>query len=98
LYGYEVNVAYTGPEGVKAAEKWTPDVVLCDIGLPGLDGYAVVSRLRQNPATAKARMIAVTGYGSEADRRRSEKAGFDQHLIKPVDPEALQQVLAAVGG
>jgi PAS domain S-box-containing protein len=96
LYGYEVNVAYTGPEGVEAAEQWTPDVVLCDIGLPGLDGYAVVSKLRQNPATANARMIAVTGYGTEADRRRSKTAGFDQHLIKPVDPEALQQVLAAL--
>jgi PAS domain S-box-containing protein len=96
LFGYEVNVAYTGPEGVQAAEKWTPDVVLCDIGLPGLDGYAVVSKLRQNPATANARMIAVTGYGSEADLLRSKTAGFDQHLIKPVDPEALQQVLAAL--
>jgi PAS domain S-box-containing protein len=96
LYGYEVNVAYTGPEGIQAAEKWIPDVVLCDIGLPGLDGYAVVSKLRQNPATAKARMIAVTGYGTEEDRRRSEQAGFDQHLIKPVDPEALQQVLASL--
>ncbi len=96
LYGYEVTVAYTGPEGVKAAEEWQPDVVLCDIGLPGLDGFGVASRLRQNPSTAKARLIAVTGYGGEYDRHRTQAAGFDQHMVKPVDPEALQHALAVV--
>jgi PAS domain S-box-containing protein len=96
LYGYEVMVAYSGPAGVKTAEAWKPDVVLCDIGLPGMDGYGVVGQLRRNPATATARMIAVTGYGSEDDRRRTQEAGFDQHMVKPVDPDALRQVLVEV--
>ena len=89
LYGYEATVAYTGPGGVKAAEQWQPDVVLCDIGLPRMDGYEVARRLRQNPSTAKARLIAVTGYGAEDDRRRSREVGFEAHLVKPVDPEQL---------
>jgi CheY-like chemotaxis protein len=94
LYGYEVTVAYAGPDGVAAAVRWHPDVVLCDIGLPGLDGYGVAGALRGNPATARARLIAVTGYGHDEDRRRSKEAGFDTHLVKPVDPQALQEVLA----
>jgi CheY-like chemotaxis protein len=97
LYGYEVTVAYTGPEGVRAAEEWHPNVVLCDIGLPGLDGYGVARKLRGNPATAKTRMIAVTGYGNEEDRFRSQEAGFDRHMVKPVDPEALHQALSTLG-
>jgi CheY-like chemotaxis protein len=68
-------------------------VVLCDIGLPGLDGYGVARKLRDNPTTAKARLIAVTAYGQDEDRRRSHEAGFEQHLVKPVDPDALQGVL-----
>jgi CheY-like chemotaxis protein len=93
LSGHEVAVAYTGHDGVRAAEQCQPDVVLCDIGLPGLDGYGVARRLRDNPTTAKARLIAVTAYGQDEDRRRSHEAGFEQHLVKPVDPDALQRVL-----
>ena len=93
LCGYEATVAYTGPDGVKVAVQWQPDVVLCDIGLPGLDGYGVASRLRQNPSTANARLIAVTAYDAEDDKRRSREVGFEAHLVKPVDPEALQGVL-----
>ena len=93
LYGYEVAVAYCGHDGVRAAERCRPDVVLCDIGLPGLDGYAVARRLRQNPSTAKARLIAVTAYGQDEDRRRSHEAGFEQHLVKPVDPDDLRRAL-----
>ncbi|HEY7328599.1 MAG TPA: ATP-binding protein [Gemmataceae bacterium] len=97
LYGYEVTVAYTGPDGVKAAEERQPNIVLCDIGLPGLDGYGVARKLRGNPATAKAHMIAVTGYGSEDDLSRSREAGFDRHMVKPVDPVDLKQALATLG-
>src|SRR5438067_4763629 len=97
LFGYEVTVAYTGPAGVEAAAAWRPDVVLCDIGLPGLNGYEVARALRRNPATASVRIIAVTGYGGEEDRRRSHEAGFDAHLTKPADPAALQDLLAAEG-
>ena len=93
LYGYEVAVAYCGRDGVRAAQQHRPDVVLCDIGLPGLDGYAVARKLRGDPATAQARLIAVTAYGRDEDRRRSHEAGFEQHLVKPVDPDALQRVL-----
>lgn len=93
LYGYEVSVAYSGQEGVQAAEKYQPGVVLCDIGLPGLDGYGVARQLWHNPATAKARLIAVTAYCQDEDRRCSQEAGFEHHLVKPVDPAALLRVL-----
>jgi CheY-like chemotaxis protein len=95
LYGYEVRVAYTGPEGVRLAQECAPDVVLCDIGLPGLDGFAVATILRQHPATAQARLIAVTAYGSDADRQRSMEVGFERHLVKPVDPQLLLELLPA---
>jgi PAS domain S-box-containing protein len=94
LFGYDVSVAYTGPSGVETAKEWVPDVVLCDIGLPGLDGYGVARALRQDPSTAKARMIAVTGYGGDEDRNRSLEVGFDAHLVKPTDPAVLLELLA----
>ncbi|HEV8334923.1 MAG TPA: ATP-binding protein [Candidatus Polarisedimenticolia bacterium] len=93
--GYEVFVAYTGPDGVEAAGSTSPDIVLCDIGLPGMDGFGVAAALRQSPTTAHARLIAVTGYGQEEDRRRALEAGFDVHLVKPVDPEKLLSHLNA---
>jgi signal transduction histidine kinase/CheY-like chemotaxis protein len=94
LQGHEVKVADSGPAGVRAAADLRPDVVLCDIGLPGMDGYTVAGELRRNPETAGARMIAVTGYGAEDDRRRSREAGFDLHLTKPVDPDTLGELIA----
>jgi CheY-like chemotaxis protein len=95
LHGYEVRVAYTGPEGVRLAHEWPPEVVLCDIGLPGLDGYGVAIALRRHPATAQARLIAVTAYDSDTVRQRSQEVGFEEHLVKPVDPGALLELLAA---
>ncbi len=94
LMGHEVRVAYTGPDGVREAAGWLPDVIISDIGLPGLDGYGVASELRRNPATANARLIAVSGYGGEEDRRRAMESGFDFHLTKPADPDVLQELLA----
>jgi PAS domain S-box-containing protein len=94
-HGYEVEVAYTGPDGVRAAGEHRPEVVICDIGLPGLDGYGVAAALRRNPDTASARLIALTGYGQDEDRRRAREAGFDEHLTKPADPTALEALLAA---
>jgi CheY-like chemotaxis protein len=96
-YGCEVTVAYSGSDGVRAAEQHPPDVVLCDIGLPGLDGYGVARKLRSNAVTATARLIAVTAYGEYEDRRRSHEAGFEQHLLKPVDPDTLRRVLNVPG-
>jgi len=95
LHGYEVRVAYTGPEGVRLAQEWPPDVALCDIGLPGLDGYGVATALRLHPATAQVRLIAVTAYDSDADRQRSREVGFERHIVKPVDPDVLLELLAA---
>ena len=98
LYGYEVRVAYDGPDGVRVAEEWPPDYVLCDIGLPGLDGYGVADALRHHPATARTHLIAITAYGSDEARRRSREVGFERHFTKPVDPDALLGLLAAGPG
>jgi CheY-like chemotaxis protein len=97
LIGHEVTVAYSGPEGINLARQWHPDVVLCDIGLPGLDGYAVAGELRHDPNTQGAHLIAITGYGQEEDQRRALQAGFDHHLTKPVDPAVLQPLLDRPG-
>lgn len=94
LYGFRVHVAYTGPDGVALAKREHPDVVVCDIGLPGMDGFAVADALRKNGRLASARLIAVTGYGQEEDKRRALQAGFDAHLVKPADPHKLLALLA----
>ena len=93
LVGYDVRIAYSGLDGLHAAREWLPDCVLCDIGLPGLNGWEVAQALRQEPATAAIRLIAITGYGSEADKQRSHQAGFERHLVKPVDPADLLELL-----
>lgn len=93
LSGHEVELAASGVDGVQAARKFHPEVVLCDLGLPGMDGYEVAAELRRDPETASAKLIAVTGYGREEDRRRSKEAGFDLHLTKPVDPAQLKALL-----
>ena len=98
LLGYEVTVAYTGPDGVRRAEEWAPDVVVSDIGLPGLDGYGVATAIRRHPALSGVTLVALTGYGSEGDRRRAEASGFDHVLVKPAGPDALRGVLRRRGG
>jgi CheY-like chemotaxis protein len=95
LAGHDVALAVTGPDGVELARRFRPDVVLCDIGLPGMDGFAVGRALRQDPATARSRLIVLSGYGQEEDRRKSREAGFDLHLTKPVDPLDLLRLLRA---
>ncbi len=93
LLGHEVRVAHTGPEGVEAARKHRPEVVLLDIGLPGMDGYQVAGALRRADSSRDALIIGVSGYGQDQDRRRSQEAGFDHHLIKPVDFDLLLTLL-----
>jgi signal transduction histidine kinase len=93
LSGYQVELAASGADGLQAAREFHPEVVLCDLGLPGMNGYEVATALRKDPSTSSARLIAVTGYGRDEDRRRSEEAGFDLHLTKPVDPARLQALL-----
>jgi signal transduction histidine kinase len=97
LSGFEVAVAGSGGEGVAAAHRFHPEVVLCDLGLPGMNGFEVASALRRDPTTASARLIALTGYGGDEDRRRSREAGFDLHLTKPVEPSLLRRLLASGG-
>jgi signal transduction histidine kinase/CheY-like chemotaxis protein len=94
LAGHEVAVAYTGAEGLRAAQARRPDVVLCDLGLPGLSGFEVARALRQGADTAGVRLIAVSGYGRDEDQRRAREAGFDEVLVKPVSPAVLERLLA----
>jgi CheY-like chemotaxis protein len=93
LLGYDTRVAYTGPEGVAAAHDFLPDVVLCDIGLPGFSGWEVARKVRADPATAGTRFIALTGYDTDDDRSRSKEAGFEGHLIKPAEVDDLLSLL-----
>jgi two-component system CheB/CheR fusion protein len=93
LAGYQVQVAYDGLSGVTMATAFEPGVVLLDIGLPGLDGYAVARRLRDQDATRNSLLIAVSGYGQARDEARSAQAGFDRHLVKPVEFTRLQAAL-----
>jgi signal transduction histidine kinase len=96
LCGHTVAVAYTGPTSIETARQFHPDLVLCDIGLPEMDGYAVAAALRQDPITGSARLLAISGYGQQEDLRRSREVGFDQHLTKPIDFAELEQLLAAM--
>jgi len=93
---YVTDVAHTGTAAVERARQFRPAIVLCDLGLPGMDGYAVAAALRKDPVTASVCLIAVTGYGDDEDRRRAQAAGFDLHLTKPVDPTRLQHLLAEI--
>jgi CheY-like chemotaxis protein len=95
LAGHAVRLAVRGPEGVQVALAWCPEVVLCDIGLPLLDGWGVAQALRLHPATAQARLIAITAYSADTDRHRSQEAGFESHLVKPVDLDILEALLEA---
>jgi len=94
VLGHDVAIAYDGPEAlVKASEK-IPEVILLDIGLPGMNGYEVARQLRADKSFAETIVVALTGYGSAGDRVQSQGAGFNAHLVKPVDLDALQQLLA----
>jgi signal transduction histidine kinase len=93
LMGYTVEVAYSGVEGIARACQFQPELVVCDIGLPGMDGYEVARALRRDPATAGVHLIALSGYAQEEDLQRSREAGFDRHLKKPVEITELDRVL-----
>lgn len=94
MLGHEVHVAGDGPEAVERALALRPDVALVDVGLPALDGYAVARAIRASPDGSGIRLVAVTGYGRAEDRSAAEAAGFDAHLVKPVAPETLADVIA----
>jgi len=98
LKQYEVRIAYDGPTALSLAAEFAPTVVLLDIGLPVMDGYEVARRLRSMPSGPSMRLVAVSGYGLESDRQRTAESGFDLHLVKPVDFEALDSVLKEWSG
>jgi CheY-like chemotaxis protein len=93
LSGQEVRVAYDGPTALHQAREFHPQLVLLDIGMPGMDGYEVCRRLRQEPVMEKTTVVALTGWGEDEDRRRSHQAGFHHHLVKPVESSALRLLL-----
>ena len=96
--GHETRVAYDGFEALRVAPRFRPDIVLLDIGMPGLDGYEVARRLRSLKRERPFRIVAVTGWGQDADRQKSREAGFDVHLVKPVEPKDLARALHEKNG
>jgi CheY-like chemotaxis protein len=94
--GYETRVAHDGPSGIAVALEFQPTVALLDIGLPVMDGYELARRLRERAADIQ--LIAITGYGQNADRCRSRDAGFMHHLVKPIDLERVATILDGLGG
>ena len=97
LTGHDVHTAHDGLEAVEAAATLQPDVILLDIGMPRLNGYEAARRIREQQRHKGLTLVALTGWGQEEDRRRSEEAGFDSHLVKPVDLAALTKLLAESG-
>ena len=91
--GHEVKTVSDGPAALYAVRDFGADVLLLDIGMPGMDGYEVARRIRSNPANRHISLIALTGWGQDEDRQRSVAAGFNHHLVKPADIEQLRQLL-----
>lgn len=96
VLGYENRVAYDGVEALSEADSFMPDVVLLDLGMPGMDGFETCRCIRQRQWGSRAAVIAVTGYGSADDRAKSAAAGFDLHLLKPVSPVVMAETLLRV--
>jgi len=97
LDGFQVEVAADGQQGLDAILAQRPDVALVDIGLPGLDGYEVARRVREQLSRSEVRLVALTGYGQAKDREAVFQAGFDEHLVKPINPQNLTRVLSRFG-
>ena len=95
-WGHEVRLAHDGPSALEAYPAFHPQAVLLDLGLPGMDGYEVARRIRQQDGGGAVLLVALSGLGREEDKARSREAGFDAHLTKPADPQELQRLLAGV--
>src|SRR5262249_22425689 len=91
--GHDVAVVNDGEAALTAMQDFSPDLAFLDIGMPGMDGYDLCRRIRQQPAFKKVLLVALTGWGQAEDRRRSREAGFDRHLVKPVEPHSLTRLL-----
>ncbi len=94
LYGHEVRVAHDGTSALELAKQHRPALIFLDIGMPGMDGYEVARRVRQQPGLENVILAALTGWGQEEDRRRTAEAGFNHHLVKPPEPKMLEGLLA----
>jgi CheY-like chemotaxis protein len=94
--GVEAHVAHDGSAALEAMRVFNPEIVLLDLGMPGMDGYDVARRIRQHRKYKDVVLIALTGWGQPEDRKRSNEAGFDHHLVKPVEVDALQALLASL--
>jgi CheY-like chemotaxis protein len=93
MMGYTTRTAHDGPSALVVADDFKPEIAVLDIGLPAMDGYELARLLRQQPDLAGLRLVAVTGYGQDSDRRAAHESGFNAHLVKPVDMERLHKVL-----
>jgi CheY-like chemotaxis protein len=93
LAGHEIRVAHDGPRALSVARDFAPTVALLDLGLPVMDGFELARRLREQAGTTPITLIALTGYGQASDRDRTREAGFDAHLVKPIDPENLDSFI-----
>jgi two-component system CheB/CheR fusion protein len=96
IKGHQVQVVHDGLEALRVAIHSAPDVAVLDIGMPGLSGYEVARGIRESPRGGSIRLVALTGWAQEEDRRRSAEAGFHHHLVKPVDPSVLFEILRPV--
>ena len=97
LHGHRVDVAYDGALALKAARSSPLDLMLVDIGLPGMDGYELARCIRQEESLRNLYLVATTGYGMESDRQRALAAGFDRHITKPIRLQNLQRIIEGVG-
>jgi CheY-like chemotaxis protein len=93
-YGFVTRIAHDGPLALEAAQSFKPDIALVDISLPQMDGYEVARRIRQLPGLREIKLIALTGHSEATHRSQSAQAGFDRHLVKPVDPEELRRLIS----
>jgi CheY-like chemotaxis protein len=93
LWGYEAHAALDGFEALAEASDFNPDVVLCDLAMPGLNGYHVAEGLRRDTGNTEALLVAVTAHGDEDARRRAANAGFDAHFVKPIEADDLHRLL-----
>ena len=96
MLGHTAQIALDGPAAIKLAKSFLPDVVILDIGLPGMNGYEICQAMRKQSALAATVFVAHTGWGQKEHRERSEKAGFDYHLVKPAGIEALKNILSVL--
>jgi CheY-like chemotaxis protein len=94
LFGHEVRIANDGAQALQVAEEFRPDTAFLDIGMPKMNGYKVAQNLRKAPWGVRMRLIALTGWGQEDNKRQAEESGFDHHVTKPVDPDRLEKLIA----